>query len=212
VSPDTAAVARFGVLISGRGSNMVSLVTAAQAGQINARPAIVISNVPDAPGLVRAGELGVETAVVDHRAATTREDHDRRMLEVLRSHDVRLVCLAGYVRLLSAVLVEAFPSSVLNIHPSLLPAFPGLHAQRQALEYGVKRTGCTVHFVDEQLDHGPILLQEVVDVRDDDDEQTLAARILEVEHRLYPEAVRLFFENRVHAEGRRVKIEVSPSP
>ena len=207
-----AASSSFGIFISGRGSNMVSLVEASLAGRIPARAALVISNVAAAPGLDRARKLGVETACVDHRETDSPEAHDHRVLELLRRRDVRLVCLAGYMRLLSPVLLDALPLRIMNIHPSLLPAFPGLHAQRQALEYGVKQSGCTVHFVDSKVDHGPVILQASVDVRDDDTEESLSARILEQEHRLYPEAVRLLFEDRLHVDGRRVRIGSAAAP
>jgi phosphoribosylglycinamide formyltransferase-1 len=198
---------RFAVLISGRGSNMLSLVNAAQAGRIPALPAVVISNVAAAPGLAAASDLGVPTAVVDHRASANREEHDGKVLQVLAEHGADLVCLAGYTRLLSPDFIGAYPGRILNIHPSLLPAFPGLHAQRQAMEHGVKISGCTVHFVDEQLDHGPIVAQAAVPVQDDDDEDLLAARILEAEHRLYPEALRRYYLGHLVVLGRRVRIQ-----
>jgi phosphoribosylglycinamide formyltransferase-1 len=166
----------------------------------------VVSNEPSAAGLATARSAGIATAVVNHRDSSSREEHDRRVMEILASHDVELVCLAGYMRLLSALFVRAYPYRIMNIHPSLLPAFPGLHVQRKALKYGAKISGCTVHFVDEELDHGPIILQKAVEIRDQDTEATLSARILEVEHRLYPEAVRLYFEDRLSIEGRRVLI------
>ncbi len=201
---------RVGLLISGRGSNMVSLVQAMQRGEIDAEPAIVISNVADAPGLDRARELGVSTAVVSSKKIKPRAEHERQVIEILRSHRCDLVCLAGYMRLLTPLMVSAFRQRIFNIHPSLLPAFPGLHAQRQALEYGVKVSGCTVHVVDEECDHGPIIVQAAVAVAEDDTEEKLAARILEQEHRSYVEAVKLFFEDRLRIEGRRVRV-VAPS-
>lgn len=201
---------RVGILISGRGSNMVSLVQAMQAGRIDAEPAVVISNKASAPGLERAAELGVAVAVVPHKGLG-REEHERRVVETLRRHEVELVCLAGYMRLLSPYLVREFKNRILNIHPALLPAFPGLHAQQQALDYGVKVSGCTVHFVDEQCDHGPIVLQAAVPVLEDDDEDSLSGRILEQEHRIYAEAVALYFERRLTVEGRRVRIR-GPAP
>lgn len=198
---------RFAILISGRGSNMLSLVNAAQAGRIPALPAVVISNVAAAPGLAAASDLGVPTAVVDHRTSANREEHDGKVLEVLAEHGADLVCLAGYMRLLSPDFIGAYAGRILNIHPSLLPAFPGLHAQRQAMEHGVKISGCTVHFVDEQPDHGPIVAQAAVPVQDDDDEDLLAARILEAEHRLYPEALRRYYLGHLVVSGRRVRIQ-----
>ncbi|MFQ5718976.1 MAG: phosphoribosylglycinamide formyltransferase [Acidobacteriota bacterium] len=203
----TAAVRSFGVLISGRGSNMISLIEAARDGTIPARAAIVVSNVAGAPGLARAAALGVETVCIPHQDSPSRREHDLKVVEALSAHGVDLVCLAGYMRLLTPAFIEAFPRRILNIHPSLLPAFPGLHAQRQALEHGVKQSGCTVHLVDRELDHGPILCQAAVAVRDDDDEESLAGRILEVEHRLYPEAVRLFLTRALTIDGRRVRLD-----
>lgn len=197
---------RVGILISGRGSNMVALLDAMERGEVPAEAALVLSNVPDAPGLELARARGVPTAVVDHKQVRPREAHEARVIEELKQRNVDLVCLAGYMRLLSPLMVSAFRGRLLNIHPSLLPAFPGLHAQRQALEHGVKVSGCTVHLVDEECDHGPIVLQAAVPVEEGDTEDTLAARILEQEHRIYPEAVRLFFEGRLGVDGRRVHL------
>lgn len=197
---------RVGILISGRGSNMVALVDAMQRGEVPAEPAVVLSNAPDAAGLEAAAERGVPTEVVDHRKIKPRSAHEERVIEVLRDHRVDLVCLAGYMRLLTPLMVSAFRNRILNIHPSLLPAFPGLHAQRQALEHGVKVAGCSVHFVDEECDHGPIILQASVPVREDDTEDSLAARILEQEHLIYPRAVALYFQDRLRIDGRRVHI------
>ena len=185
---------RVGILISGRGSNMVSLVEAMRAGRIAADPVVVLSNLPAAEGLRRAAEFGIPTEVVDHKEVKPRGTHDAAVVAVLKRYEVDLVCLAGYMRLLSPVMVDTFRARMLNIHPSLLPAFPGLDAQRQALEYGVKIAGCTVHFVDEKCDQGPILLQAAVPVLGDDTEASLSRRILEQEHVLYPQAVALFFE------------------
>jgi phosphoribosylglycinamide formyltransferase-1 len=184
----------LGVLISGRGSNLQAILDAIRDGKLDARVGVVVSNVADAPGLERARKAGVPTVVLSHKDFRSREEYDEALLERLRAHDVDLVCLAGFMRLLSPVLVRAFRGRILNVHPSLLPAFPGLHAQRQALEHGVKVTGATVHLVDEELDHGPILLQRAVPVLDDDDEESLSARILEQEHRIYPEAIALMLE------------------
>lgn len=195
---------RIGILISGRGSNMLALAAAVRNGRIpDAEIALVISNVADAGGLVKAAELGIPTLVLDHRGKT-REEHDRAMAEHLKAAQVDVVCLAGYMRLLSPWFTAEFHHRILNIHPSLLPAFPGLHAQRQALEYGVKFTGCTVHLVDEHLDHGPIIKQAVVPVLPDDTEESLAARILVEEHRSYPEAVTFLLDGKFHITERRV--------
>jgi phosphoribosylglycinamide formyltransferase-1 len=200
------AKGRVGILISGRGSNMVSLVEAMQSGRIAADPVIVVSNVADAKGLDRAKEMGVPTAVVDSKKVKPRAEHERQIIDVLQRHRVDLVCLAGYMRLLTPAMVSAFRQRIFNIHPSILPSFPGLHSQRQALDCGVKVSGCTVHVVDEECDHGPIIVQATVPVLDDDTEDTLAARILEQEHRIYVEAARLYFEDRLRIEDRRVRV------
>ena len=191
MSSDLEAVrrARLGILISGRGSNMVALADAVREGRIlNAEIAIVISDKPDAAGLARAKERGIETLVIERRGRQ-RKEHDREMVSALSGKTVDLVCLAGYMRLLSPEFIAVYRDRILNIHPSLLPAFPGLEAQRQALEYGVKTSGCTVHFVDETLDGGPIIAQRAVPVWDDDTVESLSARILAEEHKLYPETV-----------------------
>ena len=202
---------RVGILISGRGSNMLALVRAMRDGRIAAEPALVLSNVPGAPGLAAAAELGVPTALLDSSRIKPRAEHEAQVIERLERAGVDLVCLAGYMRLLTRRMIEAFPGRILNVHPSLLPAFPGLDAQRQAFEHGVKVAGCTVHVVDEQCDHGPIVLQAAVPVLDDDTEPSLAGRILEQEHRLYVEAVRLFCDDRVRIEGRRVRLVATPA-
>ena len=196
---------KIGILISGRGSNMVALLDAIREGRLDAQAALVISNVGSAEGLRKAEERGVETLFISHKGRT-RELHDGEMAAELKRRGVSLVCLAGYMRLVSAGFIRAFEDRVLNIHPSLLPAFPGLDAQRQALEHGVKITGCTVHIVDEELDHGPIVMQRAVEVRDDDTVETLSARILEQEHRVYPEAAALVLSPGFRIEGRRARI------
>jgi phosphoribosylglycinamide formyltransferase-1 len=195
-----------GVLISGRGTNLQALLDASAAGELGGRVAVVISNVAGAAGLDRARQAGVPAEVRDHRGRS-REEHDRALLGVLQAHGVELVCLAGYMRLLSPILLEAYPHRVLNVHPSLLPAFPGLEAQRQAWDHGVKVSGATVHLVEQGLDTGPIVLQEAVPVLPSDTADDLAARILAAEHRLYPRAVRLMLEGRCRVEGRRVRVE-----
>ena len=184
----------LGVLISGRGSNLQAILDAIREGRLDARVGVVVSNVEGAPGLERARKAGVPTEVLSHKDFRSREEYDRALLERLRAHGVDLVCLAGFMRLLSPLLVNAYPGRILNVHPSLLPSFPGLHAQKQALDCGVKVTGATVHVVDEKLDHGPILLQAAVPVLEGDDEESLSARILEEEHRIYPEAISLMLE------------------
>ena len=199
----SSAAGRVGVLISGRGSNLQALLDASGAGRLGGQVVVVISNVAEAAGLERARNAGVPAIVQDHRGRT-REEHDTSLLDHLRAHDVDLVCLAGYMRLLSPVLIRAYPGRVLNVHPSLLPAFPGLDAQRQAWEHGVKVSGATVHLVDEGLDTGPIVLQEAVPVLPGDTPAALAARILEAEHRIYPEAVRLVLSGRLQRDGRRL--------
>ncbi|MBV9959083.1 MAG: phosphoribosylglycinamide formyltransferase [Acidobacteria bacterium] len=195
---------RIGILISGRGSNMVALAEAVSAGRIpGAVIAVVISDQSSAAGLVRARELGLETLLIERRGRS-RVEHDGEIAAALRAQEVELVCLAGYMRLLSPEFIEAFRGRILNIHPSLLPSFPGLEAQAQAIRHGVKFSGCTVHFVDETLDGGPVVAQAVVPVLDDDTPDTLAARILKEEHRLYAEAVALIVSGNYSVAGRRV--------
>lgn len=195
---------RIGVLLSGRGSNFEALAESVSAGRIpNAEIAIVISNQPQALGLKRAEARGIPARMIPSKGLQ-REVYDRQVAAVLQEHKVDLICLAGYMRLLSPYFVAAFPQKILNIHPSLLPAFPGLEAQKQALEHGVKFAGCTVHFVDENLDAGPIILQAAVPVLDSDDEHALAERILKEEHRIYSEAVKIILEGNWRIEGRRV--------
>jgi phosphoribosylglycinamide formyltransferase-1 len=195
---------RIGVLLSGRGSNFEALADSVAAGRLpGAEIAVVVSNREGAPGIEKAKERGIATRVIPSKGLE-REAYDRQVVAVLHEHKVDLVCLAGYMRLLSPFFVAAFPNRILNIHPSLLPSFPGLESQRQALEYGVKFAGCTVHFVDENLDAGPIVLQAAVPVRDDDTEETVSARILVEEHRIYTEAVRIVLEGKYKIVGRRV--------
>jgi phosphoribosylglycinamide formyltransferase 1 len=185
----SAKTFRLGILISGRGSNMVALIDAAQSGRIpNAQVAVVISDKPDAAGLAKAQERGIETVVVERRGRA-REEHDREIMGALRDRNIDLICLAGYMRILSNEFIEGFRGRIVNIHPSLLPSFPGLEPHKQALDNNVEFSGCTVHFVDETLDGGPIVAQRVVPVLKGDTIETLSARILEQEHRLYPEAV-----------------------
>jgi phosphoribosylglycinamide formyltransferase-1 len=194
----------IGILLSGRGSNFVTIANNIDAGRIpGARIAVVISNRADAPGVEIARQRGLDARVISSKGKQ-REEHDREVVAVLREKKVDLVCLAGYMRLLSAWFVQQFPNRVLNIHPALLPSFPGLEAQKQAFEYGVKVSGCTVHFVDEQLDHGAIVVQRAVPVLDSDDEHTLADRILEQEHIAYSEAINIVLEGNCDIVGRRV--------
>lgn len=195
---------KIGILISGRGSNMVALIEAVQSGEIpNSEVGVVVSDKARAAGLEKAIQRGVETIVIE-RNEHTREEHDAEIIGELQKKGVELVCLAGYMRLLSAEFIRSFQNSIVNIHPSLLPAFPGLEAQKQALEHGVKISGCTVHFVNEDLDSGEIILQRAVEVRDDDTAETLSARILEQEHGCYIDAVKLIAEGRVNVAGRKV--------
>ena len=195
---------RIGVLLSGRGSTFEALADSVGAGRLpGAEIAVVVSNREGAPGIERAKARGIAARVIPSKGLE-REVYDRQVVAVLREFNVDLVCLAGYMRLLSPFFVASFPNRILNIHPSLLPSFPGLESQRQALEYGVKFAGCTVHFVDENLDAGPIVLQATVPVRDDDTEETLSSRILAEEHRIYTEAVRIVLEGKYKIVGRRV--------
>lgn len=202
---------RVGVLASGRGTNLQAILDASEAGEVDATVEVVVSDVADATALERARTHDVPAEFVDPEGLD-REAHDRRVLEVLDVRDLDLVCLAGYMRILSAPFVARYRGRLVNIHPSLLPAFQGLHAQRQALEYGVRITGCTTHLVDEEVDHGPILLQAAVPVHPDDTEETLARRILAQEHVLYPRTIQLFAQDRVRVEGRRVTIEDANVP
>ena len=196
-------MSRLGVLLSGRGSNFEAIADSIEAGSLKAEIAIVVSNNPRAKGLERARGRGLQAICIPSKAME-REDYDRLVVAELRKAQVDLVCLAGFMRLLSAYFVEEFPQRILNIHPSLLPSFPGLEAQAQALEHGVKYTGCTVHFVDERLDAGPVLVQKAVPVLDSDNEESLSARILEQEHLAYTEAIRLVLSGDYRIEGRRV--------
>ncbi|MGI0029017.1 MAG: phosphoribosylglycinamide formyltransferase [Nitrososphaera sp.] len=201
----------LGILISGRGSNMDAILSAIESGRIsNVKPCVVISNKPDAAGLKTASEkYGVPTAVLP-ADGLKGWDYDQKLVALLQRHGVHpesgLVCLAGFMRIMSPEFVRMYKMKILNIHPALLPSFPGLHAQRQALDYGVRVTGCTVHFVDEGVDSGPVILQKTVQVMEDDTEETLSAKILEQEHQLYPEAVRLFADGKLDVRGRTVKI------
>ncbi len=194
----------LGILLSGRGSNFVAIANSIDTGRIaDARIAVVISNKEDAPGIVTARQRGLNTLVIPSKGRS-REEHDREVVAALKQNDVDLVCLAGYMRLLSPWFVQQFPRRILNIHPSLLPAFPGLEAQEQAFAYGAKVSGCTVHFVDEELDHGAIIVQKTVPVLDTDDEHSLAARILEQEHIAYTEAINIVLKGNYEIAGRRL--------
>jgi phosphoribosylglycinamide formyltransferase-1 len=194
---------RIAVLISGRGSNLQSIIDAIGAGELDATIALVVSNRSDAAGLLRAQEAGIEAVCLDPRAYPDRDAYDRAIVDLLRARQVSLVCLAGFMRLVAAPLLDAFPNAILNIHPSLLPAFPGIDAQKQALQHGVRVSGATVHLVTAELDNGPIIAQAAVPVLDDDSRDTLAARILIEEHRLYPDAIRTMLDGGWKVDGRR---------
>lgn len=196
----------LGVLISGGGTNLQAIIDAIERGDLSAHIRIVVSNRRDAYGLVRAARHGLSTGVIAHTDFASREEFDQHLVKLLHEHGVELVILAGFMRLLSARFIRAFPHRILNIHPALLPAFPGLHAQRQALERGVRISGATVHLVDEKMDHGPIIMQAAVPVYPDDTEDSLSARILAQEHRIYPAAIKLFAEGRVGVRGNSVLI------
>ena len=198
---------KLGVLISGTGSNLQAIIDAILRGDLKAEIRLVISNRPDAQGLERARRHGIETAVIEHRKFASREDFDRAVLAALRDRSVELVALAGFMRLLSPVMIDAFPTRIMNIHNSLLPSFPGIHGPKDAIEYGVKIAGCTVFFVTPGVDVGPVIVQAAVPVLADDDEQRLAARILQQEHRIFPHAISLFQQGRLEIEGRRVIIK-----
>lgn len=197
----------IGVLISGSGTNLQAIIDATETQKLDATIQLVLSNKSDAYGLVRARNHGITTDVLDHKSFPSREAYDQAVVDLLRSREVELVVLAGFMRLLSPVFVKAYSNRIMNIHPALLPAFPGLHVQKKAVEHGVRFAGCTVHFVNEECDEGPIIIQAVVPVYSDDTEATLAARILEQEHRIYPRAIQLFAEGRLTVVGRRVLVD-----
>jgi phosphoribosylglycinamide formyltransferase-1 len=197
----------LGVLISGSGSNLQSIIDHIEKGSLNAVIKIVISNNPDAYGITRAKKHDLPVLIFKYEDFKTREDFDLELIKALQNNHVQLVVLAGFMRILTTSFLRAFPQRIINIHPALLPAFPGTHVQKQALEYGVKFSGCTVHFVDEGVDTGPIIIQSVLPVHDDDTEETLAARILEEEHRIYPQAIQLYADGKIEIDGRKVKIK-----
>lgn len=203
---------RIGALASGGGTNLQEIIDRCQDGKLDAEIVLVISNNPDAGALERAHRAGIAVRCIDHRRFVGREAFDAALVQALREAEVDLVILAGFMRIITPVFVDAFPHRIMNIHPALLPAFPGLHVQRKALECGVRFAGCTVHFVDTGTDTGPIIIQAVVPVHDDDSEETLSARILEQEHQIYPRAIQLFAEGRLRVEGRRVLVDRSAPP
>lgn len=198
---------RIGVLVSGSGTNLQTIIDRCQDGSLTAEIAVVISNNPDAGALLRANKAGIPTLCINHRNFSRREDFDDAVVNALQKAGVELVVLAGFMRIITKTFIEAFPERVINIHPALLPAFPGLHVQQQALDYGARFSGCTVHLVDGGVDTGPIIIQAVVPILPDDTAETLAARILEQEHKIYPRAIQLIAEGRVHVKGRQVTID-----
>jgi phosphoribosylglycinamide formyltransferase-1 len=199
-------VTNIAVLVSGRGSNLQAIIDSITSGYLKARISVVVSDVGDAYALLRAKKHGIDAVFVNPENFASKELYETEILKVLKTHNAELVLLAGYMRILGKTLLLSYRNRILNIHPALLPAFTGLHAQKQAFDHGVKVAGCTVHFVDETLDGGPIILQKCVEVKEDDTSEMLADRILEQEHKIYPEAVKLFVENRLRIEGRKIKI------
>ena len=197
---------KIAVLVSGRGSNLQAIIDSIDKGYLKAQISVVVSDIGDAYALERARKNGIDAVHVDPKGYKSKDLYEEEVLRVLKNHDIQLVLLAGYMKILGKTLLTAYKNRILNIHPALLPAFPGLHAQEQAFRYGVKVAGCTVHFVDEELDGGPIILQKCVEVKEGDTNQDLSERILEQEHKIYPEAVKLFVENRLRLEERKVKI------
>jgi phosphoribosylglycinamide formyltransferase-1 len=197
----------IGVLISGSGTNLQCIIDAIEAQKLDAKIEIVLSNKADAYGLARAQNHGIETEVLEHKNFPSREAYDQAVVDLLRGRGVELVVLAGFMRLLSPVFVKAYSNRIMNIHPALLPSFPGLHVQKKAVDHGVRFSGCTVHFVNEECDEGPIIIQAVVPVFPDDTDETLAARILTQEHRIYPRAIQLYAEGRLHIVGRKVLVD-----
>ena len=200
-----ADLLKLGVLISGNGSNLQSIIDHIEKGSLKAVIKIVISNNPDAYGITRAKKHGIPVVVLKNGDFKNKEEFDLELIRILESKCVDLVILAGFMRIITPTLLKAFPQKIMNIHPALLPSFPGIHGQKQALEYGVKISGCTVHFVDEGVDTGPIIIQSAVQVFDDDTEETLAARILKEEHNIYPQAIQLFAEGKIEIKGRKVR-------
>ena len=202
---------RLAVLASGSGTNLQSIIDQCQSGLLDAEIVLVVSNNPDAGALERATRAGVNNICINHRDFTQREDFDQAVVSALKAADVELIVLAGFMRIISEVFLQAFPQRIINIHPSLLPAFPGLNVQQKALDYGARFSGCTVHFVDSGVDTGPIIIQAVVPIHPEDTEKTLAARILEQEHKIYPQAIQWIAEKRVMIEGRKVTVKSAKS-
>lgn len=205
-------IVNLGVLVSGSGSNLQSIIDNIEKGALPAKIGVIVSNNPAAFALERARKHGIAAVVIEHAGFADREAYDRRVIDTLQAHGVELVVLAGFMRVLSPLFLRAFPMRVMNIHPALLPSFPGTHGQKKAFDYGVKFSGCTVHFADEGVDTGPIIIQAVVPVYDTDTEETLSRRILKEEHRIYPQAIRLYAEGKLHVEGRKVRVLGHPEP
>ena len=205
-------IVNLGVLVSGSGSNLQSIIDHIEKGTLPARIRIILSNNPGAFALERARKHGIPCAVIEHDGAGSREEYDRKLVDALQAHDVELVVLAGFMRVLSPLFLRAFPMRIMNIHPALLPSFPGTHGQKKAFDYGVKFSGCTVHFADEGVDTGPIIIQAIVPVYDADTEETLSQRILKEEHRIYPKAIKLYAEGKLLVEGRKVRVKDHPQP
>jgi len=205
-------IVNLGVLVSGSGSNLQSIIDNIEKGNLPARIRIIVSNNPGAFALERARKHGIPCAVIEHGGSGNREEYDRKLVDALKAHDVDLVVLAGFMRVLTPFFLRAFPMRVMNIHPALLPSFPGTHGQKKAFDYGVKFSGCTVHFADEGVDTGPIIIQAIVPVYDSDTEETLSQRILKEEHRIYPKAIRLYAEGKLQVEGRKVRVLDHPQP
>ncbi len=203
---------RLGVLVSGSGSNLQSIIDASEKGFIKSKVCVVISNIPGVYALERAKKHNIPAIVINHKYFETREDFDRAIVNKLREYNTDLVIMAGFLRIITNVLLDAYPMKIMNIHPALLPSFPGLHVQKKALEYGCKFAGCTVHFADSGVDTGPIIIQGVVPILDNDTEETLSKRILSVEHKIYPQAIKLYEENRLKIIGRRVIVDPPLSP
>ena len=205
-------IVNLGVLVSGSGSNLQSIIDNIEKGTLPARIRVIISNNPEAFAIERARKHGIPAVVIEPKGASSREEYDQRLVDTLKSHDVELVVLAGFMRVLSPLFLRAFPMRIMNIHPAILPSFPGTHGQKKAFDYGVKFSGCTVHFADEGVDTGPIIIQGIVPVYDTDTEETLSQRILKEEHRIYPKAIRLYAEGKLLVEGRKVRVKDHPQP
>jgi len=205
-------IVNLGVLVSGSGSNLQSIIDNIEKGALPANIRIIISNNPGAFALERARKYGIPSAVIEHGGFKSREEYDRKLVDTLKAHDVELVVLAGFMRVLSPLFLRAFPMRIMNIHPALLPSFAGTHGQKKAFDYGVKFTGCTVHFADEGVDTGPIIIQGIVPVYDVDTEETLSQRILKEEHRIYPKAIKLYAEGKLQVEGRKVRVKDHMQP